>query len=616
MKKNSIRLLSGMCAAAMMLGALPASAEKEITKDNAVLHWAKKYSKTDWDDPASPVSLGDDGYLYFEILDTLYKMDKTSGEIVASGKMAGQNTYATTAPLCAEGMVFVGLDNGRVQAFDAETLKSLWLYTDDNGGSSKCEIVYSDGYVFTGFWNGQTSDADYVCLSVKDEDTKKTDEAKNATWTFASKGGFYWAAPYVGDDFIAIGTEDGDGSDDWSVPDFQSVGSKILSLEKTTGKIIDKHENIYGDIRSGLTSDGSSCYFTTKGGIIGKVAFAADGKITAYDELDINPTEGEDTYAMTSTPAVLDGRAYIGVNGSGWDKYNGSHIAVLDLDKFEIAYTAETAGSPQATPVAVKGEDGYNYVYFFENIDTGKIRYVKDKKGVTEVIDPSEEDGHKCAPVVFDLRGEHVQYMANSPAYDEATGTLYFRNDSNYLFALGTKVESLELSDTCGWVCQNSELKNSLVLYNGADPADPANNGGAVINVKGGLVDEIALTTDNEDITYSLDKVSKDDDMLTVTYNYGLYDASGNKPAPVKIDIPLIVVSNKAEFSKYFRTTGDVDGDGDINIVDAVNVISYINGINTLDSLAESAADVNMDGKIDIEDAVAIINHVNGVKAI
>ena len=39
-------------------------------------------------------------------------------------------------------MIFVGLANGCVQAFDAVTLESLWLYEDPLGGQPNCPITY------------------------------------------------------------------------------------------------------------------------------------------------------------------------------------------------------------------------------------------------------------------------------------------------------------------------------------------------------------------------------------------------------------------------------------------------------------------------------------------
>ena len=66
-----------------------------------------------------------------------------------------------------------------------------------------------DGYLYTGFWQGETLDANFVCLSVTDEDPSSRLEQKIPTWTHTQTGGFYWAGAYVCDDFLLIGTDDG-----------------------------------------------------------------------------------------------------------------------------------------------------------------------------------------------------------------------------------------------------------------------------------------------------------------------------------------------------------------------------------------------------------------------
>ena len=53
--------------------------------------------------------------------------------------------------------------------------------------------------------------------------------------------------------------------------------------------------------------------------------------------------------------------------------------------------------------------------------------------------------------------------------------------------------------------------------------------------------------------------------------------------------------------------TGDVNGDGSVNILDATSTISYILG-QTPESFQEKAADVNGDGKVDIVDVTSIID--------
>lgn len=56
---------------------------------------------------------------------------------------------------------------------------------------------------------------------------------------------------------------------------------------------------------------------------------------------------------------------------------------------------------------------------------------------------------------------------------------------------------------------------------------------------------------------------------------------------------------------------GDVNGDRDIDIADAVCIVNYVVGKpNT--TFIEAAADANGDGDIDIADAVHIVNLVVG----
>jgi hypothetical protein len=58
-------------------------------------------------------------------------------------------------------------------------------------------------------------------------------------------------------------------------------------------------------------------------------------------------------------------------------------------------------------------------------------------------------------------------------------------------------------------------------------------------------------------------------------------------------------------------TKGDVNGDGDVDIADAVCIVNYVVGKpNT--TFIEAAADANNDGDIDIADAVHIVNYVVG----
>lgn len=109
-------------------------------------------------------------------------MESVTGTVVATGAMCDTSSFAITSatygPDC--GMLFVALSSGTVQAFDAATLDSLWIYQDMLGGQPNCPLTYHDGYVYTGFWNQEQENANFVCLSATDENPTSGSEKKLA----------------------------------------------------------------------------------------------------------------------------------------------------------------------------------------------------------------------------------------------------------------------------------------------------------------------------------------------------------------------------------------------------------------------------------------------------
>ena len=289
-----------------------------------------------------------DGYLYTYSGSTIYKVDTVTGAIVKTGTMDCSSSFAINPPTYADGMLFIGLAGGTVQAFNAATLESLWIYRDPLGGQPNCSIVYHDGYIYTGFWIGETSQANYVCLSATDEDPNNVKEEKLATWRYSSPGGFYWAGAYVCDDYLLIGTDDGASG-------YTSGKARLLSFNSRTGELLDEWKmGVPGDIRSSITAYNGKYYFTNKGGYFFEASISGSGEIENIRTLKLyNYSSDSSAPAMsTCTPTIYNGRAYVGASGtSQFGAYSGHNITVIDIPNWEIAYTVRTQGYPQTSGV-------------------------------------------------------------------------------------------------------------------------------------------------------------------------------------------------------------------------------------------------------------------------
>lgn len=422
-----------------------------VSAEDGMLYWAKKigsFSTGTGDDTSggsavsSPILV--DGALIVYAGNTLYRINKDTGETIETGTMAGESSFSINSATYADGMLFVALSNGRVQAFNAETLDSLWLYTDPLGGQSNCPVTVCDGYVYTGFWNGETGDANYVCLSVTDEDPNEKLEAKTATWRYTKAGGFYWAGAYVSEDFMLLGTDDGETG-------YTKGHGSILLMDPKTGRVLDRTDKPRGDVRSSICYADGAYYATSKGGDFIRITLSSDKRsIAKVDILALENGVGG-TAMSTSTPVVYNGRAYVGVSGSAqFDAYSGHNITVIDLSgAMSIAYRVETKGYPQTsgllTTAYEKNGNEYVYVYFFDNYTPGTMRMLRDTKGQETADLITVEEGKNTAYAIFTPNGAQAQYAICSPIVDE-NGTIYFKNDSCFLMAYGSTIKELKAS--------------------------------------------------------------------------------------------------------------------------------------------------------------------------
>lgn len=393
-----------------------------VTPDSAAtaeLKWVKKYG-TGWSASTSiPIIVNNN--VYFIMGSKIIRADKATGDVLREGTLKGSAGFSTNSLVYAEGMVFAQVGNGVIQAFNADTLESLWV-TEAIGGQTISPITYYNGYIYTGMWRGETNMQNFACFSVTDEDPANGFETKYATWLMPHMGGYYWVGAYVNDVCAVFGSDDGTSGSD-------SPTAVLYSVNPVTGSIIDTINNVTGDIRCCIVYDSGRVYFTTKGGYLYSVGLNSNG---TFDHASIKSIQIGSM--STSTPVIHKGRLYVGCSGKGydWDGDSGSGIAVVDVSggKLEMIYKASTPGYPQAGPLvstAFEAATGKVYVYTTYNNNPGGIYIIEDSAGQTE---PSANNGNLYVPE------KAYQQFCISTICADSEGTLYYKNDSGALIAV------------------------------------------------------------------------------------------------------------------------------------------------------------------------------------
>ena len=561
---------------------IPTSAEK------GTLYWANKLgSGFDADAVGSPILVGGDLITYAG--DNLFRVDTVTGEILAAGKMDHKSSFSITPPTYAEGMVFVALSNGCVQAFNAATLESLWIYSDPLGGQPNCPLTVKDGYLYTGFWNSETSEANFVCMTITDEDPGRTDEAKCGSWNQTTKGGYYWAGAYVGDGFVLVGTDDGTNL-------CNSKTSSLLLLDAKSGRLVDRQDNLNGDIRSTIVYDSATdafC-FTSKGGTFYSIQVRG-GRLTNLWSVALQNGSGGIPMS-TCSPVVYNGRAYVGVSGSSqFGAYSGHNITVVDMDARSVAYRVQTQGYPQTSGLlttAYESESGYVYVYFFDNMTPGKLRVLRDRPGMTAPDYTTTEKDGTVAYALFTPTGDQAQYAICSPIVDEY-GTVYFKNDSAHLMAFGSAVEKIEITTAPG--------KTAYVPGEAFDPT------GMVVTATYAN----GRTRDVTDyVSWSEEALTEEDTLFTISFQHVMYHNQEDSTEMISGVVSKTPTAT-LELTIVDGELGDVNRDGVIDDEDAQMILDYEAGL--LDTeLVKVLADVSGDGVIDSNDAVLIRQYIAG----
>lgn len=337
---------------------------------------------------------------------TLYELDRTTGQVLASGEMAGVDGASGSAPiLYAEGMIFVPLKDGTVQAFNATTLRPVWR-SENLGNQCTTALTYADGFLYGSTGNSALSKA--FCLSVTDENPKSETETKYASWMAydsAYPKGSYWSTPLAAGSAIVYGMDAVDGT------------SLLCSRDKATGALLSKLTLTgLGNVRSSIVCTGSTLYFTTQGGYLCSASLDLQTGVLS----GLKSVQHMGITSSDSSPVVYNGVVYYGANGC---------VVAADADTLaEVRRTSVGNGKSkvQASPLLINAyaaSDGAVYLYVTQNAKPGALYTVRD-------------DGNSLTCAAIYTPAEAQQNYGNFSPICAEDGTLYYHNDSGYLFAL------------------------------------------------------------------------------------------------------------------------------------------------------------------------------------
>ena len=394
------------------------------TKEGAGLLW-----ETTFGTYAGPPMYAN-GAIYTYCRNKIYKLNKNTGEIEAEGTTAvGTGSWdqafgSTYFPVTyGDGKVYIAMAGGKVQAFDANTLKEEWTYTYKGASAStdaNSPITYKDGKIYIGFggmWGG-TAPTEFVCISTKDGEK---------VWSTSEDGSFNWAGAAVVGNYVIYGSENGN----------------IISRNKDTGVTAAQQTVTSGKVKASVTYDNGKVYTITGDAQLIIADFnITDGTFANIKKIDCSQYGPE----STSTPVVYNGIVYVGVG----KPYGAGKVVAVDPTEEKVLWSVDEAGYPQGAMLLSNAyeKEGYLYLYVTYNKTPGGINVIKVK------ADGSEAEGYE----LFDA-AKHPQYNQSCIVADEE-GTLYYKNDSGYIMAIAAedKMTAIELEKTIAGIPDEKDL--------------------------------------------------------------------------------------------------------------------------------------------------------------
>ncbi|WP_177187941.1 outer membrane protein assembly factor BamB family protein [Methanolobus profundi] len=347
--------------------------------------------------------------------DTVYVI-ASSGSVCAYDKNDGSLTWKKetessmhkSTPAYGDGNIFVATAQGDLYSFDSSTGYKRWSVSVTNS-SFESPVTYYDHriYVADGL-SGDVGTKYYYCY----------DDLGNLVWKYGNNNsaGFIWNGAVIVGDYLVY-------------PVFEG---RLVSLDRVTGDLVDEvnlslssdvsfAQADPGNFRSSVSYCGGYLYTTSErgdNGYLWKVGF--DGSTGSF----LNSGWSVDQGFSTSTPAILNGRVYVGQGEHGvtgklncFDDSTGTLLWDYSVDK-------GVKSSPAiATYYDSEDEVDRTLVYFTEAQNDGSMFCIMDMGDYADTVweyNPEDDDG-------YILQGAAI-----------SDGLVYFGTDGGKLYCIGS----------------------------------------------------------------------------------------------------------------------------------------------------------------------------------
>lgn len=369
---------------------------------------------------ADPVLYGDYLYAVNTSTHSVLQINKESMTLIKSVKtVADFRQYSTPFITAGDGQIFVPLGDGRIQAFDADTLESTWISESVKSDNVSSRLTYYNGYLYYGISGGSPKQGDpFICVSTKDEDKSKQDETKKITWSYNKGTGYYWAEGVVIGDSIAFAGYDG----------------KVVLHDLTSNQVYDTVDLGVGAFTNSIAYDRDSKKIVAAN----KEGLVASIEVNGHDLKESTLKKSKNFGGQfSSSPVSYNGRVYI-AGGSGMDSAAAAFV-VLDVNTLEMIYANDKIagqGIPILSTAYATEENNYEVQLYMVN-------YMADTNGQLS-LNHITDNAKNTSPIYQSLYTITANWWNGSLIMDDKAFYSYDGNGTIVKFGFDTSIQTIK----------------------------------------------------------------------------------------------------------------------------------------------------------------------------